>query len=127
MALDTAITDTVLMAFIVLLAMVVVYFIIREIRIIKTANRSTELELEKDKLRLLQRHEDAKGFPFTRFKPEQIEGIRQVEDEIAVLETDIFAKEKLIETRLTRLEDKVKAKKLDNLMGNIQEQEKKVS
>ena len=125
-AQGAAITDTVLTGILVVLAMVIVYLIIREIRIMKTANRTIELELEKDKLKLLQQHEASKTFPFTRLSHEQTMEIRQVEDENTGLETNIFAKEKLIETRLTRLENLVKTRKLDNLLENIQEQEKKV-
>jgi hypothetical protein len=120
------ITDTVLVGIFIVLAMVIIYFIIREIRIMKTANRTIELDLEKDKLKLLQQHEASKMFPFTRFSPEQTAAIRQVEDENMALETDNFAKENLLEKRLTRLENIVKTKKLDNLLNNVGEQEKKV-
>ncbi len=126
MATEAVITDTVLMGILVVLAMVVIYLIVREIRIMKTANRTVELELEKDKLKLLKQHEESKAFPFTRLSPEQTAEIKTVEDDNAGLETNIFAKEKLIETRLTRLENLVKTRKLDNLLGNIQEQEKQV-
>ena len=120
------ITDTVLVGILIVLAMVVIYLIIREIRIMKTTNRTIELDLEKDKLKLLQQHEASKMFPFTRFSPEQTAAIRQVEDENLALETDNFAKENLLEKRLTRLENIVKTKKLDNLLNNVGEQEKKV-
>ncbi|MHB8163294.1 MAG: hypothetical protein ACYDDV_02975 [Methanoregula sp.] len=126
MATESVITDTVLMGILVVLAMVVIYLIVREIRIMKTANRTVELELEKDKLKLLKQHEESKAFPFTRLSPEQTAEIKTVEDDNAGIETNIFAKEKLIETRLTRLENLVKTRKLDNLLGNIQEQEKQV-
>ena len=120
------ITDTVLVGIFIVLAMVIIYLIIREIRIMKTTNRTIELDLEKDKLKLLQQHEASKMFPFTRFSPEQTAAIRQVEDENLALETDNFAKENLLEKRLTRLENIVKTKKLDNLLNNVGEQEKKV-
>ena len=126
MAPEIAITDTVLLGTFVVLGMIIVYLVVREIRIMKTSNRTTELELERDKLKLLQQHESQKQFSFTRFSPEQVAEIRLVEDESAGLETNNRAKEKLIESRLTRLEQLVKAKKLDNLLGNLQEQEKKV-
>ena len=126
MATEAVITDTVLMGVLVVLAMVIVYLIVREIRIMKTANRSVELELEKEKLKLLKQHEESKVFSFTRLSPEQIAGIKNIEDDNASLETNIYAKEKLIETRLNRLENLVKTRKLDNLLGNIQEQEKQV-
>ena len=126
MATEAVITDTVLMGILVVLAMVVIYLIIREIRIMKTANRTTELELEKDKLKLLKQHEESKVFSFTRLSTEQTAEIKNVEDDNTSLETNIYAKEKLIETRLNRLENMVKTRKLDNLLGNIQEQETKV-
>jgi hypothetical protein len=126
MAQEAVITDTVVSGVLVILGMVIVYLIIREIRIMKTATRTTELELEKDKIKLLQQHEASKVFSFTRLSVEQTGAIRQVEDENAELETTIYAKEKLLETRLTRLENIVKSRKLDNLLGNVQEQEKKV-
>ncbi|MDO9323688.1 MAG: hypothetical protein Q7T80_01895 [Methanoregula sp.] len=120
------ITDTVILGILVVLAMVIIYLIVREIRIMKTANRTIELELEKDKLKLLKQHEESKVFSFTRLSPEQTAEIKNVEDDNSSLETTIYAKEKLIETRLTRLENLVKTRKLDNLLGNIQEQEKQV-
>lgn len=120
------ITDTVVMGLLLVLGMVIMYLIIREIRIMRTSNRKTELELEKDKLALLEKHEAQKGFPFTRLSADQIAAIKQVEDENAALETAIFAKEKLLEIRLTKLENIVKDKKLDNLLKNADEQEQKV-
>ena len=123
---ETVITDTVVMGFLVVLGMLVMYLIIREIRIMRTSNRKIELELEKDKLALLQKHEAQKGFPFTRLSAEQTAAIKQVEDENASLETMIFAKEKLLEVRLTKLENVVKVKKLDNLLAGVDEQEQKV-
>jgi hypothetical protein len=118
--------DTIVLGMVVVAGMAIVYFMIREIRIMKTSNRTTELELEKDKLKLLQQHEAQKGFPFTRLSPEQTLAIKEVQDENRMLETNIFAKEQLLETRLTRLENFVKARKLDNLLANADEQEKKV-
>ena len=126
MATEAVITDTVLMGILVVLAMGVIYLIVREIRIMKTANRTTELELEKDKLKLLKQHEESKVFSFTRLSQEQTVEIKNVEDDNTSLETNIYAKEKLIETRLNRLENLVKTRKLDNLLGNISEQETKV-
>ena len=122
----TVITDTVVMIFLIVLGLIVLYLIIREIRIMKTANRGIELELEKDKLKLLQQHEAQKTIPFTRLTPEQTAAIRTVEDENDTLATSVFAKEKLLDVRLTRLENLVKERKLDNLLANAGEQERKV-
>jgi hypothetical protein len=120
------ITDTVIIGMLIVLGMVIVYLVVREIRIMKTANRTIELELEKDKLKLLQQHEAQKGMPFTRLSVEQTSAIKVVEDDNAGLATSVFAKEKLLEVRLTRLEHLVKERKLDNLLSNVDEQEKKV-
>jgi len=126
MVTEAVITDTVLPGVLVVLAMLIIYFIIREVRIMKTANRTIELDLERDKLKLLQQHEASKIFPFTRFSPEHTSAIKQVEDENQALEINNFAKENLLEKRLTRLENIVKTKKLDNLLANVGEQQKKV-
>jgi flagellar biosynthesis/type III secretory pathway M-ring protein FliF/YscJ len=120
------ITDTVILVALVIIGVFILFLMLREVRIMKTANRKVELELEKDKLKLLQQHAESKAFPFTRLSPEQTAGIKSVEDENTALETTIFAREKLIETRLGRLENFVKVRKLDNLMGRIDEEEKKV-
>jgi len=126
MTTDVVITDTHILAIIALLGMVVFYLIIREIRIMKTSNRALELDLEKDKLKLLQQHDAQKTFSFTRLSSEQMDAIRKVEDENTALENGIFAKEKLLEIRMTRLENLVKEKKLDNLLSGVTEQETKV-
>ena len=118
--------DLVYIGIFIVLALVVIYLIIREIRLMKTTNRAIELDLEKDKLKLLQQHEAAKTFPFTRLSTEQLAEIRKVEDEIQILETDNVAKENLLDKRLTKLEDLVKAKKLDAMLENAATQEKKV-
>jgi hypothetical protein len=120
------ITEPVLIAALAIIGVFILYLMLREVRIMKTSNRKIELELEKDKLKLLQQHAESKAFPFTRLSPEQTADIRSVEDENTNLETSIFAKEKLIETRLNRLENFVKVRKLDNLIGKIQDEEKKV-
>lgn len=126
MASDLIITDMTLTGLLIVLGMVIVYLIIREFRIMRTTNRTLELGLEKDKLALLQQHDAKKAFPFTRLSAEQIGEIRKVQEENAALETSIFAKEKLLDARLARLENIVKEKKLDNLLVNAGEQEKKV-
>jgi flagellar biosynthesis/type III secretory pathway M-ring protein FliF/YscJ len=122
----TGIPDMVYIGIFIIFALVVIYLIIREIRIMRTTNRSIELELERDKLKLLQQHEATKFLPFTRFSPEQTAEIRQVEDENTAIGTDNYAKENLLDKRLSRLESIVKSKKLDTMLHNVGEQEKKV-
>jgi hypothetical protein len=89
-----------------------------------TAKHSTQLE--QDKLKIIQMDAATKSYPFTRLSPEQTTEIRDVEDENITLETNIFAREKLVEKRLDRLENYVKVRKLDNMIGKIQIEEKKV-
>ena len=114
-------------SFLVILAIVIILFIwliVREVRIMNTTKHN--VSLEQDKLKILQMDAATKALPFTRLSPEQTSEIREVEDENFTLETNIFAREKLIEKRLDRLENFVKVKKLDNMLGKIQTEEKKV-
>jgi hypothetical protein len=120
------VTETVIIIALGIVGVFILYLMLREVRIMKTANRTVELELEKDKLRLLEKAADAKNFPFTRLSPEQTGAIKAVEDENTLLETSIFAREKLLESRLTRLENFVKVKKLDTMMSKIGDEETKV-
>jgi len=118
--------DTAIILLFVVIVLAIIYFIIREVRLMKTGSRSLEIELEREKIRLLQQHEAAKLLPFTRFSPDQTAAIKQAEDENVTIGTDNAAKEILLDKRLSRLENIVKSKKLDHLLHNIQEQEKKV-
>jgi len=107
-----------------LFIIIIIYLIVREVRLMKTAKHT--VQLEQDKLKILQMDAATKAYPFTRLSPEQTSEIRDVEDENITLETNIFAREKLIEKRLDRLENYVKVRKLDNMIGKIQTEEKKV-
>ena len=118
------INDTSFMVILAIFLIIVIYLIVREIRIMNTSKHN--VALEQDKLKILQMDAATKAYPFTRLSPEQTSEIRDVEDENITLETNIFAREKLIEKRLDRLENLVKVKKLDNMLGKIQTEEKKV-
>jgi len=109
-----------------ILGVFILFLMIRELRLMKTGSRKEEIELEREKLKILQQHATASGYHSTRMSPEQIAGIKCVEDNNATLETTIFSKERLVETRLKRLENYVKIAKLDNMMGKIDQEEKKV-
>ena len=114
-------------SFLVILGIVILIFIwliVREFRLKDAAKHSTQLE--QDKLKIIQMDAATKAYPFTRLSPEQTAEIRNVEDENINLETNIFAREKLVEKRLDRLENYVKVRKLDNMIGKIQTEEKKV-
>jgi flagellar biosynthesis/type III secretory pathway M-ring protein FliF/YscJ len=118
------INDTSFMVILAIFLIIVIYLIVREIRIMNTSKHN--VALEQDKLKILQMDAATKAYPFTRLSPEQTAEIRDVEDENITLETNIFAREKLIEKRLDRLENYVKVKKLDNMLGKIETEEKKV-
>jgi flagellar biosynthesis/type III secretory pathway M-ring protein FliF/YscJ len=118
------VNDTSFMVILAIFLIIVIYLIVREIRIMNTSKHN--VALEQDKLKILQMDAATKAYPFTRLSPEQTAEIRDVEDENITLETNIFAREKLIEKRLDRLENYVKVKKLDNMLGKIETEEKKV-
>jgi len=110
---------------ILLLFVIFIFFlIIREVRLMRASKYN--VQLEQDKLKIIQMDAATKANPFTRLSAEQTAEIRDVEDENITLETNIFAREKLVEKRLDRLENYVKVRKLDNMIGKIQTEEKKV-
>jgi flagellar biosynthesis/type III secretory pathway M-ring protein FliF/YscJ len=120
------ITDWTVSFFLGILALVVIYFIIREFRIMRTSSRKIEADLERDKLKVLQQEAEAKAYPFTRLSPDQVAAIKQVEDDNTAIEVNLFAKERLLDTRMKRLEYYVKQAKLDNMLGKVAQEEKKV-
>jgi len=118
------INDTSFMIILGIFIIIIIYLIVREVRLMKTSKHTAQLE--QDKLKILQMDAATKAYPFTRLSPEQVAEIRDVEDENITLETNIFAREKLIEKRLDRLENYVKLRKLDTMAGKLQTEEKKV-
>jgi len=120
------ITDWTVSFFLGLLALIVIYLMIREFRIMRTTSRKIEADLERDKLKVLQQEAEAKAYPFTRLSPDQVAAIKQVEDDNTTLGVNLFAKERLLDTRMTRLEYYVKQAKMDNMLGKVAQEEKKV-
>ncbi len=118
------ITDTSFLVILTIFIILFIWLIVREFRLMKASKYS--VQLEQDKLKIIQMDAATKAYPFTRLSPEQTTEIREVEDENITLETNIFAREKLVEKRLDRLENYVKVRKLDNMIGKIQTEEKKV-
>ena len=118
--------DLVITGLIIVLCLVLAYLIIREIRLLKTTNRSNELDIERQKIKLLQQYEASKTVPFTRFSPDQVTQIKQIEDDNTTIAIDNYAKEVILDKRLTRLENMAKSKKLDHLLESTLHQEKKV-
>ena len=118
------INDTSFLVILAIFIIIFIWLIVREFRLMKASKYS--VQLEQDKLKIIQMDAATKAYPFTRLSPEQTTEIREVEDENITLETNIFAREKLVEKRLDRLENYVKVRKLDNMIGKIQTEEKKV-
>ena len=111
---------------IIILVLFFFYLFLREVRLMKTHTKRMELELDREKLKLLQQDMLSKGHPFTRLSTEQLDALRSVDEENFFLETDIFAREKMVEGRLKRLEDYVKLAKLEKLLQKIEKEEKKI-
>jgi hypothetical protein len=127
MALDLVLTrEELITVGLILLALFFIYIILREFRLMKTDARKMEVELDREKLRLLQQDMLSKGYPFTRLTHEQMSSLKEIEEENFLLETDIFAREKAVEGRLKRLENYVKLSKLEKLLKKIQKEEKKI-
>jgi hypothetical protein len=118
------INDTSFLVILGIFIIIFIWLIVREFRLMKASKYS--VQLEQDKLKIIQMDAATKAYPFTRLSPEQTTEIRDVEDENITLETNIFAREKLVEKRLDRLENYVKVRKLDTMIGKIQTEEKKV-
>ena len=118
------INDTSFLVILSIFIIIFIWLIVREFRLMKASKYS--VQLEQDKLKIIQMDAATKAYPFTRLSPEQTTEIREVEDENITLETNIFAREKLVEKRLDRLENYVKVRKLDTMIGKIQTEEKKV-
>ncbi|MEN6611555.1 MAG: hypothetical protein ABFC24_11995 [Methanoregulaceae archaeon] len=125
--MDITVTDSqIFLGVLFVLVMFIFYLVVRELRLMKTGTRRMELELEREKIDLIKQDLQPRNHPFSRLSPEQFNPIKDVEIENQVLETDNYAKEKLIESRLRRLELYVHKGKLGKMIGKIEGEEKKV-
>jgi len=112
----------------VIVVLLIIYYIIREVRLMKTSNKALELELDKQKLRLIE--EDIKNrkndLGLIMLTPDQFKDIKGVYQDVASLERDTFAMEKLADSRTDRLDFGVKLKKLRNTLWGISKNEEKI-
>jgi hypothetical protein len=111
---------------VLLIIVLMIYLIMREIRLMRTNTRKLELELERDKLQILREDNASSVQPALRLTPEQISTLKEIEESNIALETEIFMKQKTIDGRLKRLENYVKREKLDLMMDRIESEEKKI-
>jgi len=126
---DPILPAEVLLAMVLILAAIaIVLAVVIAIRSAKSGTRRMELELEKQKLSIVQQdiEKKAKEHPFSRLSAEQIGAIRTIEEENDVRELNIYAKEKIVEARLRRLENMVQEAKLDRMQVKLDTEERKV-
>jgi hypothetical protein len=108
------------------IGLIIIYFIIREMRLMFVRTKLAQIDLEKEKINLMKADMEKKGQPFFRVPPEKLEEIRVIDDENAVLETDIYARHNEVEKRIERLENRVKLTKLDRMVDKIRKEEERL-
>jgi len=118
--------ESVFWVLILVIVLIILYFIIKEIRLMRNTRRLAEIDLEKEKLNLMKLEMSQRGTPFFRVTPEQMAEIRALDEENVTLATDIFAKHSAVDKRIERLENKVKITKLDRMVDKIKDEEKRI-
>jgi len=108
-----------------IIALFIVWLIARTLSKSKTATRLAEVDLEKEKLKLIQKDMADKVLPFTRLSSEQVTALRAIDQDNEALGTDIYAKRKEVEGRMQRLENYITQAKLDNMLVKIGHEEQK--
>ncbi|MCU0632444.1 MAG: hypothetical protein MUC66_05675 [Methanolinea sp.] len=108
------------------IGLIIVYFIIREVRLMYTKTKMAQLDLEKEKLQLIKADMEQKGHPFFRVPPAKLEELKNLDEENTMLDTDIFAQQSAVEKRIQRLESKVKLTKLDHMVEKIKKEEERL-
>ncbi len=108
--------------------LIVAYFIIKEIRLMRNTRRLAEIDLEKESFNLMQAETAQRGTPFFKVAPEKMEEIRKLDEENTALSPfdRHFAKHSAIDKRIERLENKVTLTKLDRMVEKIKDEEKKI-
>lgn len=119
-------SDTILVLVLFFGILVFFYLVVREIRLMRTGTRQMELEVEREKLDVIRQDMKPVEHPFARLSAEQLAPLQSIETENAGLSNDIFSREKLVESRLSRLEKKVKKEKLDRMLEKIGREEKRL-
>ncbi len=108
------------------IGLIIIYFIIREMRLMFVKTKLAQIDLEKEKINLMKADMEQKGQPFFRVTPEKLEEIRVIDDDNAVLQTDIYARHNEVEKRIERLENRVKLTKLDRMVDKIKKEEERL-
>ena len=118
--------ESVFWIIILVIILIIAYYIIREIRLMTNTRRLAEIDLEKEKLNLMKAEMMQRATPFFKVPPEKLDEIRKLDDDNAMLATDIFAKHSAVDKRIERLENKVKITKLDRMVEKIKDEEKRI-
>jgi len=118
--------ESVFWVIVLVIILIILYFILKEIRLMRNTRRLAEIDLEKEKLNLMKLEMAQRGTPFFRVTPEQMAEIRALDEENVTLAADIFAKHSAVDKRIERLENKVKITKLDRMVDKIKDEEKRI-
>lgn len=120
--------DWFIIAMLLLIALLLILIVVWAIRRSHGSVRKMEIEVEKQKLDLLAKDLDtrAKEHPFTKLSTDQIQSIRTLEDENELIELNNYHKEKIVESRLRKLENLVREAKLERMILKLDLEEKKV-
>ena len=111
--------------FLFIVALFIVYLIARVISKSNAEARKSEVELEKEKLKVIQKDMAEKALPFTRLSSEQVTALRGIDQDNEALSTNIYAKRKEVDGRMQRLENYISQAKLDTMLVKIDHEEKK--
>lgn len=120
--------DWFILAILLLFALLIILIVVWAIRRSHGSVRKMEIEVEKQKLDLLAKDLDtrAKEHPFTKLSTDQIQSIRTLEDENEHIELNNYHKEKIVESRLRKLENLIREAKLERMILKLDLEEKKV-
>ena len=112
--------------FLFVVALAIVYLIARVISKTNAEARKSEVELEKEKLKVIQKDMAEKVLPFTRLSSEQVTALRAIDQDNEALSTNIYAKRKELDGRMQRLENYITQAKIDTMLVKVGHEEKKV-
>ena len=121
-----SVNEYVIYALLVLIGMIIIYFIIKELRNWHNQPRLAQIELDREKLKLINADIGRKGEPYSKLPDAKLEELRALDDENTALEIEIFGKQKTVEGRIQRLENQLKEKKYDKMLERIREEEIKL-
>jgi len=108
-----------------IVALFIVWLIARTLSKSSTATKLAQVELEKEKLKVIQKDMAEKALPFTRLSSEQVTALRAIDQDNEALGTTIYAKRKELDGRMQRLENYITQAKLDNMLVKVGHEEQK--